>query len=294
MKVRMIVNPVAGRGRGRMLAGRLEDALDRRGIAVDVVYTGARGDAERAAAAPGFDAILAVGGDGTANECLNGMVDSEAALGVVSAGTANVVARQIRAGKDLEGLADLVKDNRTLPIDLGLWNGRRFIMGAGAGLDAAVVTAVQSSRQGPSSIWHWVVPSLRTILSYPVPRVKVTVDGNVLSECGEYAIVGNCIYSAGIFPATPLAKIDDGLLDVVVVEGVSAWRMACLAVGVWRPGFIEWPYIRYAQGESITFEPVEGHEAAPLQVDGDMAGQIPVAFTVAPKAVRIFSPLALA
>jgi len=293
MDVRMIVNPVAGRGRGRAMAERLEDGLKRRGVGVEVVYTAARGDAEVAAAAPGADAILSVGGDGTANECLNGMAGTSAVFGVVSAGTANVVARQIRVGRDLEAYADLVQQERSIPLDVGLWNGRRFIMGAGAGLDAAIVTAVQSKRQGPSSLWHWVLPTITTILNYPSPKIRVVVDGQVLSELADYAIVGNCIYSAGIFPATPRARIDDGLLDVVVVEGVSAWRMARLALGVWRPGFLEWPFIRYAQGKNIEFIPNEEGSAIPLQVDGDMAGAAPVSFGIVPHGVRIFSPMSM-
>jgi diacylglycerol kinase family enzyme len=178
-----------------------------------------------------------------------------------------------------------------MAMDAGLRNGRRFMLGAGAGLDAAVAEAVSARRGKKSSLWKWVGPSVRTCLRYPFPPIRVTVDGEVLSEAAQYAIVGNCRYSAGIFPATPRARIDDGLLDVCLFHDLSVVKIAWLAVLLWRPSFIERKDVIYRQGKHVEFEAAR-EDIAPLQVDGDPAGQLPATFDVEEKAVRIITPRA--
>lgn len=288
----MIANPVAGGGLGRNRAALLRKALERHGHEVELLVTQAAGDAETLAASrvsSGFDCFVAIGGDGTANEMVNGIGDHPVAFTVLPVGTANVVAREFKIPRNPNQLAAQLESYRVIPMDLGSARGKRFLLGAGAGLDAAITAKVKAKRGRTSSLWIWVRPSIETILRYNYPKIKVTVDGVVASEGAHYAIVGNCIYSAGVFPSTPLAKTDDGLLDVCLIHDITAFKCMALAAQVWNPRFIERPDVTYRQGREIEFDVAES-EAAPLQIDGDPAGEVPVRFTVLPRAAHIMAP----
>lgn len=289
MKVCLIVNPIAGGGRGASRGEALERALRARGVsALDVFVTRAAGDAALAAGRTDADAIIAVGGDGTLNEVVNGLNDNAPSIGVLPVGTANVVARELGLGKDPEQLAEWVRAGKMRWVDAGLAGGRRFLLGAGAGLDAAVAARVHARRGAVCSYWHWVWPAISTILTYAYPRIRVIVDGEVLCEDAQYAIAGNCVYSAGFFPATRRARIDDGLLDVCAVGRLGPFRIAGLAVRVWGRRFPEKRDVHYRQGRRIIFEPLDS-VAAPMQIDGDPAGAIPAAFEVEARALRFFT-----
>jgi len=289
MLVRIIANPVAGRGRSPIVAGQIADELRRRGAEVDLRSTQKQGDARDFAAETGANVIVSIGGDGTANEIANGLIDPEVKVAVVAMGSANVVARQFRLPKSPEAVAAMVLAGKVAPMDLGLHGGRHFVMGAGAGLDAAITARVEGTRKRTSSVWRWVVPSIQTILSYDSPPIRVLVDGEVASDGAHYAIVGNCIYSAGVFPSTPRAKTDDGLLDVCLLHGLRPLKMLELAFSVWNPRFIERNDIVYRQGREIQFESADGRPV-PVQVDGDPAGQIPANFVVAEKKLSLLVP----
>lgn len=288
MNVHIIANPVAGGGRGKSTAEALSRALADTVASVALSLTTCRGDAEKMAQASEADCLVAVGGDGTVNEVVNGMAGGPAMLGILPVGTANVVGRELRLPFDPEGAALLIAAGHTRAMDVGLHAGRRFMLGAGAGLDAAVVAEVAAQRGHKSSLMKWVLPAAKTVLRYRFPLIRVTVDDRVISESAQYAIVGNCRYSAGAFPATPNAVVDDGLLDVCLFHGLSIPRILALLGRVWRPGFINGPGITYVQGSSITLEPLE-HPVL-LQVDGDPAGELPAEFSLLPRAINVVTP----
>ncbi len=287
--ISIIANPVAGGGKGKARAEAMEKALIARGLSVDLFLTEKAGDAEAHAATLECDVVVSVGGDGTANEVINGLGDKQIALAILPMGSANVVARELQLPKDPEALAELIMDKRIRFMDVGSRNGRRFLLGAGAGLDAAITHQVQTMRGKKSSVWRWVIPAIKTILGYTYPKIRVTVAGRVITETAEYAIVGNCKYSAGIFSATPRSKLDDGFLDVCLVHDLNPWRLICMAVLIWFPGFVDRDNIIYVKGKEILFEPA-GEESVLLQVDGDPAGELPMHFSVLPRALPVVTP----
>lgn len=290
-QVHIIANPVAGGGRGHRVAQSLATALERRGLDVSLFETAQAGDARAEAGRCDAAIIAVVGGDGTLNEVLNGLPDRCAAsIAICPVGTANVVARELGMGPDPGFVAEAIAAGGIRAMDIGLHGTRRFLLGAGAGLDAAVTKAVQESRGRKSSLLKWALPAIRVVLSYTWPRVRVTVDGEVIASSASYVIVGNCRYSAGIFPATPRADTADGLLDVCALSNLSIPRLLWLLANVWRPSFVEKPWIAYRQGREIHLEPAEGEVHAFLQVDGDPAGAIPASFNVAEWRINMTVP----
>ena len=287
--IRVIVNPTSGGGRGRVLGEALRDALEERGASAELLLTAAAGDAFAFAARPGAACVVSVGGDGTANEVANGL-DGDTPLAILPVGAANVVARELGLPREPGRLADIVVAGKTRLMDAGLLGDRKFLLGAGAGLDAAVVETLHGSRRGRKiSKSSYILPTLRTIAAYAFPKIRVVADGTPLADDAEYVIVGNCRRSAGAFEATPEARIDDGLLDVCILRKLTLGRLAALLWAVWRPGFAQNKHVLYRQAKVIELAPTET-PAAPLQIDGDPAGVIPATFRVAAGALRVVVP----
>ena len=289
MNVRIIANPIAGGGRGRILADALHANLQSRVDFVELILTKQAGDNEKEAQRPGADCVVAVGGDGSVNEVVNGIRGTTAALGILPAGTANVVAAELKIPSDPMVVANLIADTQHRIMDAGIHNNRRFLLGAGAGLDAAIVKHVSERRGKRSGLTKWVFPSIKTSLSYTFPRMRVEIDGQTVSEEGQYVIIGICRYSAGVFPATPLAKIEDGLFDVCVFTKLNPLKLATIAVTAPFGRHIRRRDVVHLTGQHVRLTPAEDGEV-PLQIDGDPAGLLPAEFTIEHQAVRVIAP----
>lgn len=289
MKTAIIANPTAGNGRGRRWAEALERALRDRGLEVTLHITARAGDGQRAAGTVDAGCIAVVGGDGTVNEALNGLGERRVCLAILPAGSANVVARELHFPRQPEILAAWIAAGRTRPMDLLKCGERRVVLGGGAGFDAAVAARVKESRGERSGLSQWVIPVIRTAIDYDYPMTRVIVDGKEICDRSPYVVVGNCPCSAGRFRATPKAKIDDGLLDVIAVKQFNLWKIFTLAAASWSPNFTERKDLVYAQGRHVLLEPV-GSSSAPLQLDGDPAGTTPAAFNVLLHALTMLAP----
>ncbi|MEK7794838.1 MAG: diacylglycerol kinase family protein [Candidatus Hydrogenedentota bacterium] len=286
MNVRIIANPIAGGGKSRLAAEELRAYLTEHVDSVELRFTERKGDAEAFAGESGADVVVSVGGDGSANEVVNGMRGTSAALAILPMGTANVVARELKLPKRAIALGELIVSGQYRWMDVGMHAGRRFLLGAGAGLDAAIVSRVMANRAKKSSLWRWVWPTISTCFTYGFPKMQVHVDGELVSDEGQYALVGNCRFSAGVFRATPRAKIDDGLLDVCILRKLNWVKLMRHALLAPTNRFLRHPDVLYFQGKRVEFLPNDS-EIPLLQVDGDPAGWIPATFSIEPRAVRV-------
>ncbi|HEU4419777.1 MAG TPA: acylglycerol kinase family protein, partial [Planctomycetota bacterium] len=123
----LVANPIAGGGRGKVSATRLAGALQQRGIEAEVYLTNAPGDAAARAARAGTESwhgLVAIGGDGTVNEVLNGMPDPSRPLAVLPLGTANVLALELRLPKQPEAAAEIIAAGHLRKLAIGLCGTR--------------------------------------------------------------------------------------------------------------------------------------------------------------------------
>jgi diacylglycerol kinase family enzyme len=290
MKVHIIANPAAGGGKGALRAKALHEELARRaGVNSTLTFTKCAGDATSIAASSDAECLVSVGGDGTANEVLNGMNLERSRLSILRAGTANVAARALKLPTDPAGVAALIASGASRRMDIGQVNERRFLLGIGAGLDGAVVRRVAEQQSRLRGIWRWFGPAIHVGLNFNHAPIRARVDGEVVTETSSYAIVGNCIYSAGIFPTTRRACVDDGFLDLCAMHKLTIPKLISIAFAIWSPRFPDRRDVVYRKGLSITLE-AASDLPVPLQVDGDMAGFLPARCTVLPKALEVVAP----
>jgi YegS/Rv2252/BmrU family lipid kinase len=214
---RVIVNPWAGRGAGERLLPRFEELLQ--GLRYDLVMTEAPKHATALAAAAadeGYDVVVAVGGDGTTLEVLNGLVGRETAIAVLPIGSGNDFLKPLGVPHDLEIAAGRLREGRIRPVDLGRVGDTYFGNGLGVGFGAQVVI---ESRKMPRmrGFALYLASVCRAVWRYRSPPMVFQFDDQELQ--GRFlmaAIANGRCYGAGFWLA-PDAEMDDGLFDLCLI-----------------------------------------------------------------------------
>ena len=293
-----IVNPAAGHGRANRRWRRVEAQLAERGIMVATICTAHRGhatDLTRQAIASGFRTILAVGGDGTVHEVVNGFryngtIHQDVRLGVIPAGTGMDFARNAGFGHSLGLSVDRVLRGTARRMDVGLsgaGGGRLFVNFAESGIGAAVVARegrFHRRMPGRMSFFFAALEALRTQSNTPC---QITVDGE-LAYSGPLVsvVVANGRSFGGGMRVAPQASMDDGMLDVVVLGDFSRGE---LVAQVWKiyPGV----HLRHSKVAWVRGRAVEVTPLAPVQLDldGELYDDAPSDFTVLPGALQLLA-----
>jgi len=284
----LIANPVSGGGRGRTAAVALQDALRSHGIAADVHFTTCAGDATaratRAANEP-WDGLVAIGGDGTINEVLNGMPDPSRPLGVLPVGTANVLAMELRLPKKPAAAAAVIAAGHRRSLAIGVGNGRRFLLFVGSGIDGAVVRRLSEVRTGTLGKHKWLGPILHTVRHWPRHRLRATLaNGTTIDDLASVLVTRVRNYG-GVMQLVPGIDPDGDLLHVLCFRAKSrlAWTwLGCRAlIGRLRAG-------RHLEVHATTALRIEGDAA--WQIDGDHGGTGDVAIELLPVRASVFAP----
>lgn len=221
MNYYFIVNPASGRGKGASIGRELEERLQYLNLDYKLVYTHAPMQAIDLAqkAAQSFECIVAVGGDGTLNEVVNGMAETDAVLGLLPVGSGNDFARVISLQSKLEDALNTLLKGRKKPFDLGKANGRYFHNGLGIGFDAWVVhTSLKVKRLRGNAIYLYSV--LKTLMKYKPGTLQLQFNDRTYMQDYFMVTIGNGTSLGGGFYLTPDAQIDDGLFDICLIQNM--------------------------------------------------------------------------
>ncbi len=289
-----MVNPVAGRGRALRVWPRVRAALAARGWSVEEVRSEAPGHAVELAchlARSGAQVVLAVGGDGTANEVSNGLARAEAldavALGLVPLGTANDFATCLGIPQDPEGAAQVLLTARPRRVDLGRANDRWFVNVAGVGFDAEVARWVNHHSKLVRGTAMYVVGIFRTLLRYRPTEVRVCLDGVPWDARAFLVAVGNSPAYAGGVHMCPDARPDDGQLEVVRIGDIHKLEVFRILPLLYRGRHLTHPKVARAVAREVT---VEASVPLAVHVDGEPVGTTPVRFRVQARALQVLAP----
>jgi diacylglycerol kinase (ATP) len=302
-KAVLIYNPAAGPRDARRSLKRISSYLKRRGWSVELQMTQGPGEASslaRAAAQANYDVAIVAGGDGTIGEAVNGLVGTQTALGVLPMGTANVLARQLGIPisilthpSRLEEAADgLAKGNIRL-VDvgqiIGQANDRYFLCWAGIGLDAQVTTKMEPRSQHTRrlGILPYAIAAVMVARDFQGVRTRVSLDGSVVRGRTLLTLVSNIRQYGAVFNIARDARIDDGLLDVFVFNGLGFPYAARHLLKIITQRHLRDPQVVYRQARHIE---VQTEWAVPVQVDGDPVAATPITLKMVPRALGILVP----
>jgi diacylglycerol kinase (ATP) len=254
-----------------------------------VRVTSRTGEAEglaRHAVEEGFTRIVAAGGDGTVNQVANGLVGSNATLGVLPMGSVNVFAMELGLPLfNLQRCWNIIEDTNVRLVDLPSANGKYFVQLAGVGLDAQVVkeTSLAFKRSfGPLS---YLISAAQIAARQP-PKLFIESQNTSVEE-GSFVLVGNGRLYGGPFPFFKHASIDDGLLDVVVFKRLGYLEIVKYLQDVVFSSDINVPEIEYFQTRQVR---ITSEQDVPVELDGELAGNCPVDFRIRDRALRVLAP----
>jgi diacylglycerol kinase (ATP) len=221
---KFIVNPIAGGGRAKALMPKIEKRFKESGAEFDLYMTRGPEDAIGAAAdaaREGFGVVVAVGGDGTVNEVLNGIAGTEAVLAAVHGGKGNDFATAAEMPRDSDAAADALLKAKIRPIDLGRVLNRYFINSVGVGFDAAVALRVNQGVEPFKGVSAYIYAFLKTLSSYQPVDMEIDIGNGPVHGKPLLVAVGIGQAYGGGMKIVPDAIQDDGLFDVCIMENMK-------------------------------------------------------------------------
>ncbi|HLZ29546.1 MAG TPA: diacylglycerol kinase family protein [Chloroflexota bacterium] len=290
---RLIVNPRAGRKLGlatnTATLAALEGALQVAGLEVVVQPTRSPGHAielARAAVEDGCKLVIAAGGDGTVAEAAQGILQSDTTLGIMPLGSIMNMARALCIPRDLKLAARTIAAGQVLAMDAGSVANHLFLEAGGVGLAAGLFGYFNRLDTGvrPGNVIRAGWRFLRHLGS---PRMVIVADGQRFDVRAVMVTVSNGPYVGAAYALAPQARLDDGLLDVVIYRGMGVIRvllhMAVVAGGRRLPAPQGVQLVR-AQTVQVM---VQRHRPLPVHADGGAVGVTPARFQVLPAALRV-------
>ena len=229
-KISFIINPISGTQGKEQILKWLDEKLDKSRYIPEVIYTERAGHAVEIAALKAKEeafAVVAIGGDGTINEIARSLVHTKTALGIIPCGSGNGLARHLQIPMDAKKAINIINEGLIDIIDYGKINDVPFFCTCGVGFDAFV--SLQFSKAGRRGPLIYLEKTLLESLKYKPETYELEMDGSTLRykafliACGNASQYGNNAY------ITPQATLNDGLLDVTILEPFTVLDVPALS-----------------------------------------------------------------
>lgn len=289
----VIANPASRRG--KELAERARTALTGRSIATEILFTERPGHAAELATAhaSGYDAVFALGGDGTVMEVAGALAGTDVRIGVLAGGTGNLLARALGIPLSVDRAVECLVVGGEARVDLGRFDsGKRFAIAAGVGIDAAMVAETPSWLKRRLGVLAYTIigtkAALRAVFKREFFEARITVDGETHSRHAAAVMIANFGAVLGNrITLGPDIRTDDGFLDACVFSPSSLMDAVRIMSRLLRGDFRSDPCMLYQRGRDIR---VETTPALSWQADGEMMGTTPFHVVVEPLAIRLLVP----
>ena len=285
MKITIIANPIAGRGRAYRILRRLVNNWPYRDWQCEFLSTRCAEHAgvmalEQLASPP--DLLAVCGGDGTLHEVVSTIPDPPFPVALLPAGTANVLARDLGLPLDPARALDVALRRTVRRVDLGRLTARAqhcFLLMAGIGFDAYVASRVRPAAKKRLGMLAYFFSILHSVSIYPFPEFRVSAGEEEYNA--TTCVIANAKGYGGGLVFTPAADMFDGLLDIVLLEGKSRLGYLGFLWDAWRGHPGSRPWVRRLRVSSLS---ITGPRGIWVQADGELVGTLPLEVHVAPRA----------
>ncbi|MFW5981796.1 MAG: diacylglycerol/lipid kinase family protein [Halanaerobiaceae bacterium] len=292
-----IVNPVSANGKTAELWPRYEAYFKKQGINLEKRFTSYPGHAIELAmeyAEDGYDRIMAVGGDGTINEVVNGLyssnnqlINEKSRLIVFSQGTGCDYIRTLGIGNNVEDIVDIIKRDKLSMLDLGqvafinyrgVQEKRFFVNLSDTGIGAATAKLVNESSKRLGGLLTYLLGIIRTLIVYKNREMKISIDGELkYNQVLNSLIIANGKYFGGGIKIAPEAELDSGTFNIVALKNFSKIDIIANLIRAYKGTHLSHPRVESLEASEIL---IESAHSLDLEVDGESLGTVPARFKV--------------
>lgn len=314
MKAKLIINPTSGKNKRKMppilkwtfeklkkrvggmynpkitaeeVVNQVKKVCHQEKIKLDIEFTKKANDAVEMAknAKDKYNFIIVAGGDGTVNEVINGMVGGKAALVIIPFGSTNVLALELGIPSDIRKAVELISQGKKIKIDLGLAKlnkkSRYFAICLGIGFDASLIKKIDSKFKKKWGRLAYPFAGIKHFFKYKWHNIHVQ---HKLNSVGYFAVIANSKYYAGEYQIADKASIDDGLLDLVIINRKKWWEIIKILFSLSsgkKNKFLRGEYYKLKKAY------IYSHKKILVEVDGEQIGETPVRVKIIPEALRV-------
>lgn len=308
-KIRLIINPHSGMGfqlpgvfrklfgirkrsldispKGDDFTDKIRKYLNEFGIYPEISETKSSQEATQTAhtcSRQGYDLVVAAGGDGTINAVVNGLAGSRTALGVVPLGTINVYAINLDIPMEIRSACQLIAMGKTRRIDLGKARGRYFTCLAGVGFDAYVVNQADKGLKKALGAAAYILIGLKNLIRYRFAPIRLRIDDQPFVRRGFIVFIGNGKFYSSNMTISSHAKLDDGMLDVIIMKDRHLLSFLGYVWGFYKGDITDHANVEYHLGKQIRIFRQGRHY---IHIDGEPFGRSPVDFNIEPRALTV-------
>jgi diacylglycerol kinase (ATP) len=285
MKIRFIVNPISGTGKQRGIEAVIEEYTD---FEYDTVFTNKSGDATRLsqiAVDEKIDVVIAVGGDGTVNECAKAIIGSKTALGVIPCGSGNGFAFHFGMKKDIRKAILQLNSCAISVIDSCTANNIPFVNVSGIGFDAHIAHLFSDLKE--RGFLNYLKLIKNEIFTYKVKDYQLNYNGKSKEVKANLIAFANASQYGNDFCISPKANASDGLIDFVIVKEMPKWKILFILYQVLKGKVHLSKYVEIIQ----TNEMLINSKNNIIHLDGEpLECKNLITIKVKPKTLKIFMP----
>ncbi|KGX88223.1 diacylglycerol kinase [Pontibacillus litoralis] len=291
-RARIIYNPTSGREAVRRELPEVLQRFEQAGYETSTHATTGEGDATKAAqlaAQRNFDLVVAAGGDGTINEVINGLAESEyrPKVGIIPVGTTNDFARALRVPRTVKGAVDIILEGCSKELDIGRVNNQYFVNIAGGGKLTELSYEVPSKLKTALGQLAYYLKGVEMLPSIRPTYVEIEYDGKWFEGEVMVFLISLTNSVGGLEKLAPDAILDDGMFDLLIVKKVNIPELIRLATLAMKGNHLNDPNIIYTKANRIK---VHTEEKMQLNIDGEYGGLLPGEFVNLHRHIQFFVP----
>ncbi len=284
-----IVNPRSGVERQKQIQQGIDTCLDKESYTYEIVntqYPKHGTTLAREAAEKGAYAVVAVGGDGSVNDVVQGLLGTDTLLAIIPKGSGNGMARTMKIPLDTQDAIKVINKGRAVAMDVAYANGHPFISNAGVAFDALISKKFAKSERRGLMVYSWLVTKYMWL--YKNWDWQITVDGKRYNERAFMVNVANGQQFGYNFRIAPMASFTDGLLDVIIIRRFPKILGGMLVARAMTGTIARSPFVRHMTGKEIT---ITNPSLKLMQTDGDAhACEHSITFTISRGAQQVIVP----
>lgn len=296
-KIAVLINPVAGKGKAIESLPKIKEFFEPYSEDIDLIIKVSKCKNDltlltKECIENGIYDFLALGGDGTLFEIINGIpcddkILDKVGIGLLPLGSGNDFVKSFKSRHSMNMILQNVLDNKKIKVDCGRVNDYKFINSCTFGIDGPIIQKTDQLKDKINGKAAYMMSTISTALHYKAPVMKITIDGLIIEKPILLLAIGNGRYIGGGMDIFPESKIDDGVLEVCLVENVSVLKFVKEFKKIYAGKLNEIKEVHYYKAKEVKIETITG--MAFINADGNLVGTDPAIITLSNAQINFYN-----